>query len=64
MPPKIGCKRRATSSSSADDYVRNNPWQALGVMAMLGVTLGYCLSHWGLSRRGSERHLSETWTDD
>lgn len=50
--------------SGADDYVRNNPWQALGVMAMLGVTLGYCLSHWGLSRRGSQRHLSETWTDD
>lgn len=34
--------------SSADDYVRNNPWQALGVMAMLGVALGYLLS-----RRGS-----------
>jgi ElaB/YqjD/DUF883 family membrane-anchored ribosome-binding protein len=45
--------------SSADDYVRENPWQALGVMAMLGVTLGYLLS-----RRGSQRHLSETWTDD
>lgn len=29
---------------SADDYVRNNPWAALGVMAMLGVTLGYLLS--------------------
>jgi ElaB/YqjD/DUF883 family membrane-anchored ribosome-binding protein len=44
---------------SADDYVRNNPWQALGVMAMVGVTLGYLLS-----RRGSQRHLSETWVDD
>ncbi|HEX4150997.1 MAG TPA: hypothetical protein VHY75_02175 [Steroidobacteraceae bacterium] len=30
--------------SSADDYVRSNPWQALGAMAMLGVTLGYLLS--------------------
>lgn len=50
--------------SSADDYVRNNPWQALGVMAMLGVTLGYFLSRAGLSRRGSQHHLSETWTDD
>jgi ElaB/YqjD/DUF883 family membrane-anchored ribosome-binding protein len=30
--------------SSADDYVRNNPWQALGVMAILGVTLGYFMS--------------------
>jgi hypothetical protein len=30
--------------SSADDYVRNNPWQALGVMAILGVTLGFLIS--------------------
>jgi ElaB/YqjD/DUF883 family membrane-anchored ribosome-binding protein len=30
--------------STADDFVRNNPWQALGVMAMMGVTLGYFLS--------------------
>jgi DUF883 C-terminal glycine zipper region len=30
--------------SSADDYVRSNPWQALGAMAILGVTLGYFLS--------------------
>ena len=30
--------------SSADDYVRNNPWQALGVMAILGVTLGFLMS--------------------
>ena len=46
-------------AATADDYVRNNPWQALGVMAMVGVTLGYVLS-----RRGSSRHLSETWGDD
>jgi ElaB/YqjD/DUF883 family membrane-anchored ribosome-binding protein len=45
--------------SSADDYVRRNPWQALGVMAMIGVTLGYVLS-----RRRSEPHLSETWVDE
>jgi ElaB/YqjD/DUF883 family membrane-anchored ribosome-binding protein len=45
--------------SSADDYVRSNPWQALGVMAMVGVTLGYLLS-----RRGSARHSSETQLDD
>jgi ElaB/YqjD/DUF883 family membrane-anchored ribosome-binding protein len=43
--------------SSADDYVRDNPWQAIGVMAMVGVTLGYLLA------RGSPRHLSETWED-
>ena len=30
--------------SAADDYVRKNPWQALGMMAMLGVTLGYFMS--------------------
>jgi hypothetical protein len=30
--------------NSADDYVRNNPWQALGVVAILGVTLGYFMS--------------------
>ena len=29
---------------SADDYVRNNPWQALGVVAILGVTLGLFIS--------------------
>ncbi len=30
--------------STADDYVRNNPWQALGVVALVGVTVGYLLS--------------------
>jgi ElaB/YqjD/DUF883 family membrane-anchored ribosome-binding protein len=29
---------------TADDYVRNNPWQAVGAMALLGVTLGYLMS--------------------
>jgi ElaB/YqjD/DUF883 family membrane-anchored ribosome-binding protein len=29
---------------SADDFVHDNPWQALGVVAVLGVTLGYLLS--------------------
>jgi ElaB/YqjD/DUF883 family membrane-anchored ribosome-binding protein len=46
-------------AASADDYVRNNPWQALAVMAMVGVTIGYVLS-----RRSSGPHLSETWVDD
>jgi ElaB/YqjD/DUF883 family membrane-anchored ribosome-binding protein len=45
--------------NSADDYVRSNPWRALGVMAIVGVTLGYLLS-----RQGAPRHLSETWADD
>ena len=30
--------------SSADDYVRENPWAAVGVGAMLGLTLGYFIS--------------------
>jgi ElaB/YqjD/DUF883 family membrane-anchored ribosome-binding protein len=45
--------------STADEYVRDNPWQALGVVAMAGVTLGYFLS-----RRSAPRHLSESWVDE
>lgn len=30
--------------TTADDYVRDNPWAAVGVGAMLGLTLGYFLS--------------------
>jgi ElaB/YqjD/DUF883 family membrane-anchored ribosome-binding protein len=45
--------------TGADEYVRANPWQAVGVIAMVGVTLGYFLT-----RRGSRRHLSETWSDE
>ena len=45
--------------NGADDYVRNNPWQALGVMAMLGVTLGYLIS-----RRSSERHFTNDELSD
>jgi ElaB/YqjD/DUF883 family membrane-anchored ribosome-binding protein len=29
---------------TADDYVRENPWRAIGVVALLGVTLGFLLS--------------------
>lgn len=29
---------------TADDYVRENPWQAIGAVALLGVTLGFLLS--------------------
>jgi ElaB/YqjD/DUF883 family membrane-anchored ribosome-binding protein len=45
--------------ASADDYVRDNPWQALGVVAMVGVTLGYLLS-----RRSPQPDVHETWVDD
>ncbi len=30
-------------ADTADDYVRANPWQAMGVAALLSVTLGYLL---------------------
>lgn len=39
--------------TSADDYVRNNSWAAVGIAAMLGVTLGYFLSR---SRRSREEY--------
>jgi ElaB/YqjD/DUF883 family membrane-anchored ribosome-binding protein len=37
-------RKARNAVSTADDYVRNNPWQALGMMAILGVTLGYMMS--------------------
>jgi ElaB/YqjD/DUF883 family membrane-anchored ribosome-binding protein len=36
--------RARNLARGADDFVRDNPWQALGVVAVLGVTLGYLLS--------------------
>ncbi len=29
---------------TADDYVRDNPWQAIGAVALLGVTVGFWLA--------------------
>jgi ElaB/YqjD/DUF883 family membrane-anchored ribosome-binding protein len=40
---EIWIRRARDFVSSADDYVRDNPWAAVGVGAMLGVTLGYFL---------------------
>jgi ElaB/YqjD/DUF883 family membrane-anchored ribosome-binding protein len=37
-------KRAREVVSTTDDYVRNNPWQAIGIMAMVGVTLGYIVA--------------------
>jgi ElaB/YqjD/DUF883 family membrane-anchored ribosome-binding protein len=37
-------RRAREAVSSADDYVRNNPWQAIGVVAMVGVTLGFLVA--------------------
>jgi ElaB/YqjD/DUF883 family membrane-anchored ribosome-binding protein len=32
------------AASSTDDYVRENPWQALGVAALVGITIGFLAS--------------------
>jgi ElaB/YqjD/DUF883 family membrane-anchored ribosome-binding protein len=37
--------------STADDYVRENPWAAVGVGAMLGLTLGYFMARSVRSRK-------------
>jgi len=29
---------------TADEFVRENPWQAMGAVALVGVTFGYLLS--------------------
>ena len=29
---------------TADEYVRDNPWQAIGAMALIGVTVGFLLA--------------------
>ncbi len=31
-------------ANSADEFVRENPWRALGAVALIGVTVGYWLS--------------------
>jgi ElaB/YqjD/DUF883 family membrane-anchored ribosome-binding protein len=40
---------------AADDYVRENPWQAVGAVALLGVTLGLVLSRRSRGVRGSDK---------
>lgn len=30
--------------ATADDYVRANPWQAIGAVALIGVTAGFLLA--------------------
>jgi ElaB/YqjD/DUF883 family membrane-anchored ribosome-binding protein len=38
-------RERATAAmSTTDDYVRNSPWQAVGIAAAVGAALGYLLS--------------------
>jgi ElaB/YqjD/DUF883 family membrane-anchored ribosome-binding protein len=36
-------RRARNLANAADDFVRENPWQAIGVAALLSVTLGYVL---------------------
>jgi ElaB/YqjD/DUF883 family membrane-anchored ribosome-binding protein len=31
-------------ANTADDFIRDNPWQAIGVVALVGVTLGFLLA--------------------
>ena len=45
-------KKARNVVSTADDYVRNNPWQALGLMAILAFTLGYMMSRRSASDAG------------
>jgi len=37
-------RRAKEMTAAADDYVRDNPWQAVGVAAGIGVLLGVLLS--------------------
>jgi ElaB/YqjD/DUF883 family membrane-anchored ribosome-binding protein len=37
--------------TNADDYVRENPWAAVGVGAMLGLTLGFFIGRSARSPR-------------
>jgi ElaB/YqjD/DUF883 family membrane-anchored ribosome-binding protein len=37
-------QRMRDLARSADEFVRDNPWQAMGAVALVGVTLGYLLA--------------------
>jgi len=37
-------ERARDAAQDADDYVRNNPWAALAVAALVGLAAGYLLS--------------------
>jgi ElaB/YqjD/DUF883 family membrane-anchored ribosome-binding protein len=34
----------AAQARAADDYVRENPWQAIGIAALVGIALGLLIS--------------------
>lgn len=37
-------QRMRDLAQSADEFVRENPWQAMGAAVLVGVTIGYTLS--------------------
>lgn len=37
-------RRARQAASSADEYVRGSPWQAVGIAALLGIAIGYAAS--------------------
>lgn len=37
-------RRAREAASTADEYVRGSPWQAMGIAALLGLALGYAVS--------------------
>ena len=37
-------ERARDLSQEADDYVRDNPWAVLGIVALVGLAAGYLLS--------------------
>jgi len=40
-----------STAASADEYVRENPWIAIGVTACIAATVGYLAGRLGQSRR-------------
>jgi ElaB/YqjD/DUF883 family membrane-anchored ribosome-binding protein len=41
---RVAAEKIVRASSLADDYAHNNPWQLLGVAAVVGAIAGICLS--------------------
>ena len=37
-------RRAREAASTADEYVRSSPWQAIGIAALLGLAVGYTAS--------------------
>jgi ElaB/YqjD/DUF883 family membrane-anchored ribosome-binding protein len=43
-PAESWIQKVRDSAISADDYVRARPWQAIGIVALLGLAVGYVIS--------------------